>query len=37
VVFIPAGVAHGYRTEGDGPFVFLCAVPNNPDEIRIVE
>lgn len=37
VVFIPAGVAHGYRTEGDESFVFLCVVPNGSDEIRVVE
>lgn len=37
VVFIPARVPHGYQVEGDEPFVFLCAIPNGPDEIEIVE
>lgn len=37
VVFIPAGVPHWYRAEGDGPFEFLCVVPNRPDRIEILE
>jgi quercetin dioxygenase-like cupin family protein len=37
VVFIPAGVPHAYRNIGGEPFEFLCAVPNLPDETRIVE
>jgi quercetin dioxygenase-like cupin family protein len=37
VIFIPAGTPHWYETTGDEPFVFLCAVPNLPDEIRLVE
>ncbi|MEN8150547.1 MAG: cupin domain-containing protein [Planctomycetota bacterium] len=47
VVFIPAGVPHWYRTEGDEPFAFLCLIPNArrseplhrdvpPDEVEIV-
>jgi quercetin dioxygenase-like cupin family protein len=36
VVLIPARVPHWYRTVGDEPFVFLCLVPNRPDEIRLV-
>ena len=36
VVFIPAGVAHGYIVLGDEPFVFLCIVPNQPDKIEIL-
>jgi quercetin dioxygenase-like cupin family protein len=36
VVFIPAGVPHGYRAEGDEPFEFLCVVPNRDDRIEIV-
>jgi quercetin dioxygenase-like cupin family protein len=36
VVFIPAGVPHGYRAEGDEPFEFLCVVPNRDDHIEIV-
>ncbi len=37
VVFIPAGVAHWYRNIGAEDFVFLCAVPNLPDEITILD
>ncbi len=37
VVFIPAGVPHWYRAEGEEPFEFLCAVPNAPDRIRLVD
>jgi quercetin dioxygenase-like cupin family protein len=37
VVYIPAGVPHWYRAEGDEPFVFLCVVPNRPDQIDILE
>ena len=37
VVFIPGGVPHSYQALGDEPFEFLCAVPNLPDETRIVE
>lgn len=37
VVYIPAGVPHGYRAEGDQPFEFLCVVPNEEDRIDIVE
>ncbi len=36
-VFIPAGVPHWYETVGDEPFEFLCAVPNRPDRIEILE
>jgi quercetin dioxygenase-like cupin family protein len=36
VVYIPAGVPHGYRAEGDQPFEFLCVVPNRADHIEIV-
>ncbi len=36
VVFIPAGVPHSYRAEGDEPFEFLCVVPNQPDVIALV-
>jgi quercetin dioxygenase-like cupin family protein len=34
-LFIPAGVPHAYDVE-EGPFEFLCVVPNAPDEIRVV-
>ena len=36
VGFIPAGVPHWYRTEGDEAFEFLCIVPNLPDETTII-
>lgn len=36
-VYIPAGVPHWYRAEGDEPFEFICVVPNRPDEIEILE
>lgn len=37
VVYIPAGTPHSYDALGDEPFEFLCAVPNAPDRIEIVE
>ncbi len=37
VVFIPAGVPHWYRSIGEEPFVFLCLVPNLPDEITLLD
>lgn len=37
VIYIPAGVPHSYRTEGDEPFRFLCVVPNAPDRIELLE
>ena len=33
-LFIPAGVPHSYDVI-DGPFEFLCVVPNAPDRIQI--
>ncbi len=36
VVYIPAGVPHWYETLGEEPFEFLCAIPNEPDEMRIL-
>ena len=36
VVFIPEGVVHFYENLGEEPFEFLCVVPNQPDEIKIV-
>lgn len=36
-LFIPAGTPHDYHVVGTEPFVFLCAVPNAKDEIRMVE
>ena len=37
VVFIPAGVPHWYKTEGDEAFRFLCLVPNQPDTIEMIK
>lgn len=37
VVYIPAGTPHSYDALGEEPFEFLCAVPNQPDRIEIVE
>jgi quercetin dioxygenase-like cupin family protein len=38
VVYIPGGVPHTYRADdGDEPFEFLCVVPNDPDEIKLVD
>jgi len=37
VVFIPAGVPHWYEAIGEEPFEFLCAVPNEPDEVKIMD
>jgi len=36
VVFIPAGVPHWYKAEGDEPFEFICIVPNKHDHIAIL-
>jgi quercetin dioxygenase-like cupin family protein len=36
-LFIPAGVVHWYRNDGDEDGAFVCAVPNGDDEIRLVE
>ncbi len=37
VVFIPGGAPHYYQNIGDEPFEFLCLVPNQPDEIVILD
>ncbi len=37
VVFIPAGIPHWYRVDGDEPFEFICVVPNLPDVTEILE
>jgi len=37
VLFIPAGVPHWYKTDGDEAFRFLCLVPNQPDKLEIIE
>ena len=36
VLYMPAGVPHSYEVL-EAPFEFLCMVPNQPDEIRLVE
>ena len=37
VVFIPADAIHSYENTGDGPFEFLCIIPNKEDKITIVD
>ena len=37
VVYIPGGVPHSYEAMGHEPFEFLCAVPNHPDQTRIID
>ena len=37
VLYIPAGLKHSYESIGDEPFVFICSVPNKPDEIKVCE
>lgn len=37
VVFIPAGVVHFYQNTGDDTFEFLCIVPNQPDEVKVLD
>jgi quercetin dioxygenase-like cupin family protein len=36
-LFIPAGVVHWYRNDGDEAGAFLCAVPNGDDSIELVD
>lgn len=36
VVYIPAGMPHSYHVL-EGPFEFLCMVPNLPDTLEILE
>lgn len=36
VLYIPAGAPHSYDVV-EAPFEFLCMVPNQPDEIEILE
>lgn len=36
-LFIPGGTVHWYRNEGEEPVSFICVVPNEDDEIEIVE
>jgi quercetin dioxygenase-like cupin family protein len=35
-LFIPAGMPHSYEVL-DGPFEFICVVPDRPDQIALVE
>lgn len=37
VVYIPAGVPHWYEAQGEEPFEFLCAVPNQPDRLTVLD
>ncbi len=37
VIFMPAGVVHFYQNTGADTFEFLCLVPNQPDEIKVVD
>ncbi len=36
VVFIPEGVPHWYQNIGEENFEFLCIIPNQPDEIKLI-
>lgn len=35
-LFIPAGVPHAYEVV-DGPFEFICVVPDKPDQVTLVQ
>lgn len=35
-LFIPAGVPHSYEVL-EGPFEFICVVPDKPDQLTILE
>lgn len=35
-LFIPAGVPHSYEVL-EGPFEFICVVPDKPDHVTLVE
>lgn len=35
-LYIPAGTPHSYEVI-EGPFEFICVVPNAPDRMRLVE
>lgn len=35
-LYIPAGVPHSYDVT-EGPFEFLCIVPNRPDQVHIID
>ena len=34
-LFIPAGVPHSYEVV-EGPFEFICVVPDKPDQVTLV-
>ncbi len=36
ILFIPAGIPHSYDVVGDEDYEFLCLVPNQEDEIKIL-
>ena len=36
-LFVPAGVIHWYRNDGDEEGAFICAVPTGDDDIRLVD
>lgn len=36
VLYIPAGMPHSYEVL-EAPFEFLCMVPNQPDEVEILD
>ena len=36
VVYIPAGIPHSYHVL-QGPFEFLCMVPNLPDTLELLD
>ncbi len=37
VLFIPQGMPHWYKNEGEEDFVFLCAIPNKEDRITLLD
>jgi quercetin dioxygenase-like cupin family protein len=37
VIFIPQGISHWYKNEGEEAFEFLCAIPNKEDRITLLE
>jgi quercetin dioxygenase-like cupin family protein len=37
VLFIPEGIPHWYRNDGNIDFEFLCMIPNKRDEITIIK
>ncbi|HEY8470354.1 MAG TPA: cupin domain-containing protein [Longimicrobiales bacterium] len=36
VLYIPAGMPHAYEVI-EGPFEFICVVPNAPDQMRLLD